>query len=48
MKIDRGTKVTTITGKAAKEMIPYIRNEKGFHLTLRKVKGIEVVEVYTG
>ena len=47
MKIDRGTKVTTITGKAAKEMIPFIGDGKGFHLTVRKVKGVEVVEVYS-
>ena len=48
IKLEKGPKVTTITGKAAREMIPFIGDGKGFHLTVRKVKGVEVVEVYTG
>ena len=47
MKIEKGPKVTTIKGKAAKEMIPFIGDGKGFHLTVRKIKGVEVVEVYS-
>ena len=47
MKIEKGPKVTTIKGKTAREMIPFIGDGKGFHLTVRKVKGIEVVEVYS-